>query len=1070
MSKYIPGIVDYVSKIQPFKPNLNFFQQVLETKEAQYKAGYDKLSSLYGTLLESPMLRTENIELRNKFFNDISSQITKISSMDLSLSQNVDAASNVFQPLIDNDYIMKDMAYTKQAYAELSKADYFKNCTDEKKCGGKYWEGGVRAVQYQMADFAKSSADESLKFTSPTYTPYVNIPKKAMEFAKEMGFNMQTVTWSPDGRYRITTKNGQQMIPSLTDAFMASFGNDQQARDYYNTSAYLTRKDFIATSSTQYGSEEAAEAYYLDQMSKDLFGKSMQETQRIQSDIDKAKNTEAVSDQIISTVGVDPSNKDDQKFIANRNQAIVDQLISNAAKDQHTQTQEVLDPETFQIVDINAQRNRIDSAVANSLFTTDLVKTAQNYANLTVEQKVEEDRYALSAYDHSLAMSRMAAQHKYDLDKMSRQQAHDKEMEKIRTVNDILIKSFGEGKDGKANGTPEGESADWMSALGAYLSGSQSAEDVDLEKSDQEAFTTQQQENEANLRALSEKTLQILNDIGRLENGVKIPGTEIEITPEVKRWAEEKKMSMFGKSEKVEVDVYNDDWSSDIPWYQYAANIFLPESMEYKGKEKKQEIRGGYLDENGKLVDFNTHEDFKSSDANKNGYGLSQRIKNGLNDPLSKMVLGDMLIPSGKGVNENANLGDYVKAYNDSEILYSNYATRLAENKKAVANAVIGARADNLVEEAMNRDYAKQMIDKSFKSGNFPTRDEFINAYVSGMPPDNTNYGNVPYYSSLSTREQRARGEAGDIYDRFKDLYQATYNQSPGDWFDTKAVVDSVPGYSNMKFGFIKDKPGAGIQAESRTYYVDSAYRGDVSAHDYRSLMVDLRNNMTGAQVFTGDHNPFDLDLDDGTNFNESTDVKKVLDVINGNFIAGAKTTDEGRARFNMAVHPMIGGNTDKVGFTIELDPGFYAKNKKKNGSLEGIDSNKFTIVMDAANVKADSFQRLKRGPYQLIMDMNPNGYNMSEYNKYGGDLKVTSNPNGGYNAKGTVKGVDETGKLVDLYYDVNSGTTATADQFIPAQYQVLQQINNEVKAYVDMMRQVSPDLITDPNFGKPQQ
>ena len=69
MSQYIQGVVDYVPMIQPFQPDLNFFQNVLQLKESQYKAGYDKLSSLYGTLLNSPISREDNIELRNTFFN-----------------------------------------------------------------------------------------------------------------------------------------------------------------------------------------------------------------------------------------------------------------------------------------------------------------------------------------------------------------------------------------------------------------------------------------------------------------------------------------------------------------------------------------------------------------------------------------------------------------------------------------------------------------------------------------------------------------------------------------------------------------------------------------------------------------------------------------------------------------------------------------------------------------------------------------------------------------------------------------------------------------------------------------
>ena len=162
MSQYIPGIVQYVPQVQPYRPDLNFYQKVLETKQAQYKAGYDQLSSLYGNLLESPMLRSENIDLRNKFFNQISADIAKVSSMDLSLPQNVEAASKIFQPLTDNKYILKDMAYTKQAYGQLRQADNFRNCTNEKECGGKYWKGDKESLRGLCDDDVYDSFAEAI--------------------------------------------------------------------------------------------------------------------------------------------------------------------------------------------------------------------------------------------------------------------------------------------------------------------------------------------------------------------------------------------------------------------------------------------------------------------------------------------------------------------------------------------------------------------------------------------------------------------------------------------------------------------------------------------------------------------------------------------------------------------------------------------------------------------------------------------------------------------------------------------------------------------------------------------
>jgi len=216
MATYLQGVTDYIPQIQPFKPDLNFYQGVLETKQAQYKAGYDQLNNIYGTMLNSELSRTDNNERRDQFFNKIQTDIQKISGLDLSRNENVEAAQKVFQPIIDDKYILKDMSFTKTYRREQGKADAFMNCTDEKKCGGKYWEGGVRALDYQRQDFMDADIDQSLGYQNPTYTPYVNVYKKAMDFAKDMGFDTKTVSWSEDGRYMITKTNGEPFTVTYT--------------------------------------------------------------------------------------------------------------------------------------------------------------------------------------------------------------------------------------------------------------------------------------------------------------------------------------------------------------------------------------------------------------------------------------------------------------------------------------------------------------------------------------------------------------------------------------------------------------------------------------------------------------------------------------------------------------------------------------------------------------------------------------------------------------------------------------------------------------------------------------
>ena len=174
MATYIQGITDYIPKIQPFKPDFNFFQSALQAKQQQYNAGYNKVSALYGELLNSELLREPNKERRTQFFQDIDNEIKRLSGVDLSLPENIDQASKVFQPLINNDYFRRDLAYTKQYFASKNKGQALKN-NPNKDSDEKWWAEGDRALDYQARDFANSSDEESL----PVSYTHLTLPTKA---------------------------------------------------------------------------------------------------------------------------------------------------------------------------------------------------------------------------------------------------------------------------------------------------------------------------------------------------------------------------------------------------------------------------------------------------------------------------------------------------------------------------------------------------------------------------------------------------------------------------------------------------------------------------------------------------------------------------------------------------------------------------------------------------------------------------------------------------------------------------------------------------------------------------
>ncbi len=436
MATYLQGSTDYIPQIQPFQPDLNFYKGVMDTKESQYKAGFDKVSNIYGQLLNSPLTRDINNVRREKFFTQITNDISKLASVDLSLEQNVNMANQVFQPLIDDKNVIKDMAWTKNLNSEYARSEGFRNCVDEKKCGGKWWEDGQRALQYQQMDFAKSTDEQALGFANAKYTPYVNVVEKATKLAKEMGFNVQTVSWSPDGRYIVTTKNGPDMTMDLTNYFNSVYGNDPQVQELYKTKAYLQRKDFIYSNVEQYGSEEAAENYYLS-TSMDAIEKQISDAKSdAENQADNINLKKGIIEDKVNNGEVDPEDQGSH-IVKAYNQLLEENTAINSVIDQHDNTLSLVDKSALLGANVDTMRWRVDQAVAGGLLQGELFTAANSYAMLNMEQKIEADPYAKANFENSLAMGRMAMQHEYN-----------KQMVEFKVAMGLVEDSYGNPKKG----------------------------------------------------------------------------------------------------------------------------------------------------------------------------------------------------------------------------------------------------------------------------------------------------------------------------------------------------------------------------------------------------------------------------------------------------------------------------------------------------------------------------------------------------------------------------------------------------------------------------------------------
>lgn len=435
MATYIPGVTDYIPQIQPFQPDYNFLSNIMQTRQSRYDSAHKQLSSVYGTLLNSPMLRDENIHKRDEFFKSVDGDIKRIAGLDLSLKQNQEAAMQVFKPFYEDKDMVKDMAWTKNYYSQLQRGEQFKYCTDPDKCGGQYWEGGIKALQYKADEFRKASKDEALNFSNASFTPLVNVMEKAMKSAKDVGFKVSFD--HVQGGYIVTDKNGERMVAPLKSFFLSQFGGDPAVMDYYKTQAYIQRKDFIAANTVPMGGEDKATMAYLNQTYQHVSEKIEKANQSATRTRDRVNLFKDALDQKVRKEGVLPSDNrifdmwnalKTEQVVAAKNKEVVDAAVNNLNSSKNFMNNSRLMGE------------HLDQLMGFAMLDKEVGNAAKAYADLTAERDIKADPYSLASYQSNLDFQKQVKLKGMDFDIW-------KEKEKIKAAQQKAMydRDLGEG-------------------------------------------------------------------------------------------------------------------------------------------------------------------------------------------------------------------------------------------------------------------------------------------------------------------------------------------------------------------------------------------------------------------------------------------------------------------------------------------------------------------------------------------------------------------------------------------------------------------------------------------------
>lgn len=236
MATYLQNSTDVFPEIDYAAPNYQLMSSALGALTQRYNTGFNKLRSMYSSLLNSPVTNPETEKLRQMWFKKNNEQLKQYAHVDLAVSSNVSSALSSFDPLVENKSFVADMNYTRQYQQQAAQINQLKNSTDEKQrklynpLMEEYVLRGMQQLkQAKFDDIPNHSVRNYLAVEDPmTYLDAM---------AKEQ--NLKIVQEKGSGMYILKKTNGEDAKQEFSEWAERHLGSGQYG-EYYNRAASVT--------------------------------------------------------------------------------------------------------------------------------------------------------------------------------------------------------------------------------------------------------------------------------------------------------------------------------------------------------------------------------------------------------------------------------------------------------------------------------------------------------------------------------------------------------------------------------------------------------------------------------------------------------------------------------------------------------------------------------------------------------------------------------------------------------------------------------------------------------------
>ena len=437
MATYIPGIESYIPTYTPFEPDFKLTSMLMQQRQDRYDTNHKEMSDLYGSVVYSDLSREDTKEQRDYFANQLTSQVQKISGSDLSLQQNVDAASGVFKPFLENKLIQQDIYRTSRYKSEMGKAQAFLKSNDPKQ-NDKFSELHLQALQFQMEDFVNASPDEAMGMAVPEYVAGVNLYKEASEYLKESGIEVEDFYFTPDNKFIIKQKNGSLVEDVAFDAVRRGLSTNPRIQRAYVTDSYVKARIFAqnGVDSGKFTSLNEGKLSWAEGIIKDINMKATLAEAVLNKDVKKLTQIAKRQEDYIKEQGEGVASPDefDRMLEAKRE--------SDGAISELNETRDIIQIGSSELTsDQDATLSKAYAMQMNWNMGDDLRAAAKRYSMIGASRDVDINAYQKDIESHKLAMIKQRAQ-----------QSFTREQNKLNRASRINAAKITAGKDAVEGG------------------------------------------------------------------------------------------------------------------------------------------------------------------------------------------------------------------------------------------------------------------------------------------------------------------------------------------------------------------------------------------------------------------------------------------------------------------------------------------------------------------------------------------------------------------------------------------------------------------------------------------